>query len=59
MTFLLRVAGCAGLGFLMWKGSKQSYSALLRKKDVRMWEIKSASKGSTTGSKRDEKAVSE
>lgn len=32
----------AGLGFLMWKGSKQSSSALLRKEDVRMWEIKSS-----------------
>lgn len=32
----------AGLGFLMWKGSKQSTSALLRKEDVRMWEIKSS-----------------
>lgn len=59
MTSLFRVAGCAGLTFLMWKGSKQSYSALLRKIDVRMWEIKSASKGNTIGSRRDETAVRE
>lgn len=59
MTSLFRVAGCAGLSFLMWKGSKQSHSALLRKIDVRMWEIKSASKGNTTGSRRDEKAEGE
>lgn len=31
----------AGLGFLMWKGWKQSSLGLLRKEDVRMWEIKS------------------
>lgn len=59
MTCLFRVGRCAGLSFLMLKGSKQSYSALLRERDVRMWEIKSASKGNTTGSQRDEKAVRE
>lgn len=32
----------AGLGFLMWKGSKPSSLALLRKEDVRMLEIKSS-----------------
>lgn len=36
------VAIWAGLGFPMWKGSKQSSLALLRKEDVRMWEIKSS-----------------
>ncbi len=53
------MAAFAGLKFLMWKGSKQSYSALLRKIDVRMWEIKSASNGNTTGSREDETAASE
>lgn len=32
----------AGLGSLVWKGSKPSILALLRKEDVHMWEIRSS-----------------
>lgn len=41
------------------KGSKQFSLALIRKIDVRMWEIKSPSKRHATGSRRDVKAGGE
>lgn len=42
IIILFRVAIWAGLGFLMWKGSRQPSWALVRKEDVRMWEIRSS-----------------